>query len=188
MNAGSPQLIPIGRCLPAGFVPPLCNPHEDALIFEDLEEALEWLYLQYNAQVCGQPGCQKNGITIRTHGCQHLAIKCFRRTDHLPEKPAKSPATKADKTLEPNTVCCALHLSGPPQRYRTYQMPAACCRELARSKITLMPMLKGCRSRCVQPARLLPPQARAKTLCIPWVPWSKFQVHNTGQGLYCCRM
>jgi hypothetical protein len=33
-----------------GFVPPLLNPHEDALLFEDMEEALDWHYTHYAQQ------------------------------------------------------------------------------------------------------------------------------------------
>ncbi|KAJ9526145.1 hypothetical protein QJQ45_009581 [Haematococcus lacustris] len=34
-----------------GFVPSLCNPHEDAVVFEDVGEALEWHHVQYAAQL-----------------------------------------------------------------------------------------------------------------------------------------
>ncbi|GFH17191.1 SET domain-containing protein, partial [Haematococcus lacustris] len=34
-----------------GFVPSLSNPHEDAVVFEDVGEALEWHHVQYAAQL-----------------------------------------------------------------------------------------------------------------------------------------
>jgi len=34
-----------------GFVPPLCNPHEDAVIFENAEDALEWHFEHYAADL-----------------------------------------------------------------------------------------------------------------------------------------